>query len=715
MFCQPMILFGVERLMKNKLKTRLFAALALSGASVYWPVTAVVAQVQGDDFGFIQPVEPTRQDDQEAIVPPITRVNPPVSNAASPSKLLRLSNTVRPPAAMPQIVQPPVVRRPSAPLPFASSNVFNGTYVEPTTNSVGNAQHLSPAQNTQSIDVQQVSHDESLGNPSPSTAISAKRDLPPIVTVAKTVAGRVNQPFEQNELPPILRPSQTLAEPGLPPIVTPTAGVDRLRSPAEISDGSVKLAQDNNLLLNANESALNEESSVKPAAFGASPLLVQDAPPTFGVDNGSIVPGALPSTAGELRPVDPVVDLSGSGSRSSAGSGSRPSAGSGSRPQGTLQSESVAPESVVHGALPATTPRETYFQPVAQQPGVFGGCATCGTPGGSCGCGGASHGVGVGSCASCGDGGCFDPAAVEEQFNNSGANAYARRYLIAEALYFNRTDGTISNSNFGTLSNFDAAGGARVTVGRRTDSTRGTEFQYSGIDSVEETQQIFSPGGLANASFLPSGGLNLGNLQSFFNATEQTQSTETYFHSLEFNRVKWGWDVIKSYVGVRYLYVDDEYSLFSQSGPPFAQQNGSFETAAVNHLIGPIIGGELYYDVGYRWSLSGVSRAGAYLNINRFDTHLTNDNIEFIDAEDDSTTIAFSYEFGINAKYRLTNQAQFRIGYNILFLDNVSTVSNNLTNDVNGNIPISPTFGTSTSDSGDIFFHGLSLGFEIYR
>ena len=181
----------------------------------------------------------------------------------------------------------------------------------------------------------------------------------------------------------------------MPPIVRPTAGVDRLRSPAEISDGSVKLAQDNNLLLNANESALNEESSVKPAAFGASPLLVQDAPPTFGVDNGSIVPGALPSTAGELRPVDPVVDLSGSGSRSSAGSGSRPSAGSGSRPQGTLQSESVAPESVVHGALPATTPRETYFEPVAQQPGVFGGCATCGTLGGSCGCGGASHGVGV--------------------------------------------------------------------------------------------------------------------------------------------------------------------------------------------------------------------------------------------------------------------------------------------------------------------------------
>ena len=139
-------------------------------------------------------------------------------------------------------------------------------------------------------------------------------------------------------------------------------------------------------------------------------------------------------------------------------------------------------------------------------------------------------------------------------------------------------------------------------------------------------------------------------------------------------------------------------TLFSQGGPPFAQQNGSFETAAVNHLIGPIIGGELYYDVGYRWSLSGVSRAGAYLNINRFDTHLTNDNIEFIDAEDDSTTIAFSYEFGINAKYRVNNRSQFRIGYNILFLDNVSTVSNNLTNE-GGGIPISPTFGTSTSDS----------------
>ena len=87
--------------------------------------------------------------------------------------------------------------------------------------------------------------------------------------------------------------------------------------------------------------------------------------------------------------------------------------------------------------------------------------------------------------------------------------------------------------------------------------------------------------------------------------------------------------------------------------------------------------------------------------------------MQFIDAEDDSVTVAFSYEFGINAKYRLTRQSQFRFGYNILFLDNLSTVSSNLTNQ--GGIGISPTFGTSTSDSGDIFFHGLSVGFEFYR
>ena len=85
--------------------------------------------------------------------------------------------------------------------------------------------------------------------------------------------------------------------------------------------------------------------------------------------------------------------------------------------------------------------------------------------------------------------------------------------------------------------------------------------------------------------------------------------------------------------------------------------------------------------------------------------------------EDTNTTISFTYEIGVNAKFRLTRQAQFRVGYNILFFDNLATASDNLLNDpaFGGGIPVSPTLGSTTTDEESVLFHGLSIGFELYR
>jgi hypothetical protein len=68
------------------------------------------------------------------------------------------------------------------------------------------------------------------------------------------------------------------------------------------------------------------------------------------------------------------------------------------------------------------------------------------------------------------------------------------------------------------------------------------------------------------------------------------------------------------------------------------------------------------------------------------------------------------------AKYRLTQRAQFRAGYNILWLGEMGTVSDNLANRTNQlGISLTPSIGAGTSDSDDMFFHGFSFGFELYR
>jgi len=237
-----MILFGVERLMKYKLKTRLFAALALSGASFYWPATEVLAQ-EGD-FGFIRPAEPSRQNDQELATPPITQVRPPIISGAASSNLLK------PIAGQPPtIVQAPNARTgASAPVPFATSSVFNGAYVDSGEGSVAHAQHVSPAEAGQQASSRQVVYNSPAGVANQAltgSGIQAQRDVPPIVDSALSTARRVLpppatarrvlpqivRPIEQNELPPILSSSRATTGSGLPPITTPKAGRDQLLHP----------------------------------------------------------------------------------------------------------------------------------------------------------------------------------------------------------------------------------------------------------------------------------------------------------------------------------------------------------------------------------------------------------------------------------------------------------------------------------------------------
>ena len=413
--------------MKYKLKTRLFAALALSGASLYWPASGVLAQ-EGD-FGFIRPAEPARQNEQEIAAPPITQARPPiVGGVSSPS--LPQPNTLANVGQPPIVSQAPTARvTVSAPVPFATSNVFDGAYVESGTGNVGHAQHLSPAQADEQIATQQVAYNEPLGvsNQAPvGTGIQAQRDVPPIVVVTQSArrgVPQIVQPIEQNELPPILSSDQGVSGSAMPTVMTPKAGLDQLLRPipAKVDNAVGGGMIQEEFVLDA------EASGVTPAAaFGNSPLFVQDAPPII---SGAEL-GTLPSTDGILEPVDPAVEIP-FGETGETFPRAAP-----------LGATNIAPRSVLDsGELisPTTQPRPTYFDPAVQQPVISGN---------TIGCNGAGVGGSVCGCSSC-ENGCFDQASVDAMFNTSGSNAYARRYLIAEALYLGRSDGDIFNSNRG--------------------------------------------------------------------------------------------------------------------------------------------------------------------------------------------------------------------------------------------------------------------------
>ena len=188
--------------------------------------------------------------------------------------------------------------------------------------------------------------------------------------------------------------------------------------------------------------------------------------------------------------------------------------------------------------------------------------------------------------------------------------------------------------------------------------------------------------------------------------TNQTESQSAEFHSLEFNRVTYGWDVIKSFSGFRYIYAADDYQTITQNA---LGETGDFQLQTFNNLFGVQIGGEIFYDVGRRLSYSFESKAGLFANFSQVDTRLTNNGIEFINADDDNATFSTLLEFSALGHYQLSETARFRLGYNVLFLGEVATSQRNF------DPVLTPTSASSGDDGDDVVFHGLNFGLEIFR
>ena len=326
------------------------------------------------------------------------------------------------------------------------------------------------------------------------------------------------------------------------------------------------------------------------------------------------------------------------------------------------------------------------------------GCIECGVAG--------SPGDNEASCPSCGVAGCHDPDSLADQIGDCGSVTSATRYMVAEALYLTRLDGVISNSNFGALSNFDWQGGFRMTLGDRRDSIHGREFSYAGTGEITEEKNHFDPIGRINARFNAGDGFLPAEISAFKNAVEQVEFKQTEFHSFELSRVKWGWDVVKNYMGLRYIYNGDSYNIASRN---VFDENGFFEVDVSNNLIGPNIGSEIYYDVGHRLSGTFIIRGGLYASINQVRTRLQNAGTQFLDVEDDNSTLGGSFELGLNGRFKIIRRVNLRFGYNLMWLDGVAEAANN--------VPpvLTPSTGSDTSDSNQMQFHGASFGFEIFR
>ncbi len=695
--------------MKYKLKSRLLAALACSGLVVNCQISANAQ----DDFGFIRPATAVDSSPRSDVINPQTP--PIVQSDASGANLF-------PPISLPPIVGPTPTgsntNSNNTPLPFAPARI----------GSAESAEYQRPGSNPETA--QQVGYQQEQWRENalpPIVAGNQPASLPPIVSnnraelpeievvqvpefasLPPIASEQTTQPAMKQPLPVELAPptdSVDLEQPNpiavssLPPMALEVADlvpVSEEEAPAPTTParfvgqvGQAYSAAGVPLYAGATPELLVREvepfpvAGVEVPAVNVPPVVTQDAPPSPGqLPMSSPSDQILPANVPQDVPVSPV-------------------------PAVPMQATPSVMDSV-QGPIQTGEPQmgQSYFQDsTGPGPVVASGCSSCGSTTGGCPDCGVAGSV-VAGCNSCGANGCYNPSVLAARFNSCGCMSYARRYAIFDALYFDRDDGVISNSNFGALNNFEWEAGWRLTLGRRSDSTRGRELTYMGTLPIEQTRNAFSPTGLIQSRFIPVDGFSNAQISGFVDATQQSQSKETFFHSLEFNRVRWGWDVMKSYVGMRYVMIDDSYTMYSQS---LGGDQGFFQMETMNHLIGPHIGAELYYDVGNRWSASLVSKLGVYANINETDTVLVNNGTRYLDIDDDNGTFSASYEFGLNAHLRLSSRARFRMGYNFIWFGEVASVADNIS-------PfLSPSTGSNAGDSDDMLFHGASFGFEFYR
>lgn len=328
-----------------------------------------------------------------------------------------------------------------------------------------------------------------------------------------------------------------------------------------------------------------------------------------------------------------------------------------------------------------------------------GGCPECGMVGAAIG--------DVAGCQSCGPGGCFNGDDITSQFNACGSVSWARRYLIVDAIYIDRHDGTVAISNFGGLNNFeDDLYGARITLGNREDAANGKELVYFGTAKLSQSAvHTDALGRISIGSFPVPPNPFASSVTAFRNAVFQSQTKETMLQGIEINRNDWGWDVMRTFVGLRYLYVQDDYSMVSTN---LAGETGVFQLATQNNMFGPQIGYELFYDVGRRISFSTIGKFGIFANPNVVKTRLNNAGTQFLGLTDNNISLAGLIELGLQGHFKLSERSRFRFGYTGLYLGQVAGVSDNIP------VTLNPTTGSNTSDSGQMMFNGVSFGFEVF-
>lgn len=274
--------------------------------------------------------------------------------------------------------------------------------------------------------------------------------------------------------------------------------------------------------------------------------------------------------------------------------------------------------------------------------------------------------------------------------------------LMGEALFMTVESKSVRvNDAFG-VDPFDYDLGIRIT-GQRIFGAEGLSLSYAGVQEWNEVARATSAGGGLNFAPIAGSGLGASALAPFKGATFQQQYHNGNYHTLELNKVTWGWDVLNVFLGIRYTHYEEELDFFSSRADG---QQGLLAIDLENHIFGPQVGGELFYDIGGRFSTGVKGKLGLMATALDRETQLISNGTTIINNTDSDVNFNFMAEFGGFVRWQVLPRGYIRGGYELWYNSSVYSVDNNIPGS------ITSTYGTTSLDD-ELLIHGATIGFEF--
>jgi hypothetical protein len=157
--------------------------------------------------------------------------------------------------------------------------------------------------------------------------------------------------------------------------------------------------------------------------------------------------------------------------------------------------------------------------------------------------------------------------------------------------------------------------------------------------------------------------------------------------------------------GLRALQVQDILEWSAQDIAVIGD-DGQYNVRTDNDMVGIQAGGGGSYQAS-RWSVGLFSKGGVFINdaTGRTALDFTADDDDDFNLRLKNDELTFILDFKLQSKFHITPNASLRAGYELMYMTSMALAPHQAT--------FIPEFATLNT-TGDLFFHGVSFGFEGY-